>query len=208
MSGLNEIIRYFQKATFIFGRRSKISIATDFYNFCKDCYSGVSEDSKEVFNLLSALNDFLHEEKNLQNVEHELEDLLKDNNDYRLLQSIDGVSKILALRILCEIGDIKKFPSRKKLIAFAGLDPTILSSGKKNGLHFQITRKGSSYLRSSLFLAVESMIIHRCDNQITRFFYKKKSSGLPHKVAAVAACRKLLCSIYGILINNTTFKSL
>lgn len=44
-------------------------------------------------------------------------------------------------------------------------------------------------------------------NQIKDFYLKKKSSGLSHKVAAVASCRKLLCIIFGMLKNGTCFET-
>ena len=91
-------------------------------------------------------------------------------------------------------------------MAYAGLDPTILQSGKNDGLHYSITRKGNSLLRKYLYLAFENMLMHKADNAITKFYSKKKSSGLCHKAAATAACRKLLVVIWGMLRSGSFFE--
>ena len=87
-----------------------------------------------------------------------------------------------------------------------GSDPTILQSGKNDGLHYSITRKGNSFLRKYLYLAVGNMAMHKADNAITRFYSKKKSIGLCHKAAATAACRKLLVTIWGMLRSGSFFE--
>ena len=88
----------------------------------------------------------------------------------------------------------------------AGLDPTILQSGRNDGLHYSITRKGNAFLRKYLYLAVENMIMSKAPNAITEFRSKKKSSGLCNKAAATAACRKLLVTIWGMLRSGSFFE--
>ena len=78
--------------------------------------------------------------------------------------------------------------------------------GKNDGLHYSITRKGNAFLRRCLYLAVENMAMHKASNAITEFHSKKKSSGLCHKAAATAACRKLLVTIWGMLRSGTFFE--
>ena len=127
---------------------------------------------------------------------------------FQLLKTIPGFGENILLQICAEIGDYERFKTAKQLIAYCGLDPSILQSGKDDGEHYSITRKGNRILRSALFLAVSQMIKLKLDNQITRFYYKKKSSGLSHKVAAVASCRKLACCVFGMLHNGTCFETI
>lgn len=51
--------------------------------------------------------------------------------DYLLLCSIPGVGEATATTLLAEIGDIKRFPSSKQLVAFAGIDPSVFESGNE-----------------------------------------------------------------------------
>lgn len=68
-------------------------------------------------------------------------------NEYYLISSIDGIGPNLAFRILAEIGDIKRFKTREALIAYLGLDPNISQSGKLDGDHLSISKKGNKRLQ-------------------------------------------------------------
>ena len=60
----------------------------------------------------------------------------------RLLQSVPGIDYVLALTILAEVGEVKRFPNRKKFAAYAGLVPKNRDSGEKVGVHPKL-RHGS-----------------------------------------------------------------
>jgi len=144
----------------------------------------------------------------LINTINQQKDILEKDVPYKLLGTIPGFGENILLQVCAEIGDYKRFNSSKQFVAFCGLDPSILQSGKDDGEHYSITRKGNSIIRSSLYLAVSQMLMQKKDNQITKFYFKKKSSGLSHKVAAVASCRKLACCIFGMLSNGTCFETI
>lgn len=186
---------------------NQIVLATKLHEYSKLVYSGVSENDEEVNNLISLLDALNDCKRRIDLIEDKMFSLVKDDKNFKLLKTIDCVSDNLAVRLISEIGDINRFQNKSQLVAYSGLDPMILQSGKNDGKHCCITRKGSSYLRSTLYLAIETMIIFRKDNVITKFLFKKKSSGLSHKASAIAACRKLLCCIYGMLTTSTSFKA-
>jgi len=50
--------------------------------------------------------------------------------EVKLVKSIPGIGDKLAVAIVAEIGDVRQFKDAKQLVAFAGLDPGIFSSGK------------------------------------------------------------------------------
>lgn len=60
---------------------------------------------------------------------------------FDLIRSVVGIGDNLAARILAEIGDINQFDTRNKLISYAGLDPMIRQSGKKDGIHLSVSKK-------------------------------------------------------------------
>ena len=74
-------------------------------------------------------------------------------DDFRLLQTIKGVGPYIAASLIGEIQDIHNFSSSKALIAFAGLDPRIRQSGKVLNSTGRLTKRGSTYLRRSIFIA-------------------------------------------------------
>lgn len=64
--------------------------------------------------------------------------------------AIPGISCIEAGMILGEIGDIHRFSSPSKLLAFAGLDPSVYQSGNFNASHTRMSKRGSRVLRYAL----------------------------------------------------------
>jgi transposase len=73
---------------------------------------------------------------------------------YKIVQSIPGIGEKIAATIISEIGEIDRFSHPKKLVAFAGVDPSVHSSGKFTATTNRITKRGSSRLRHALYLAV------------------------------------------------------
>ncbi len=59
---------------------------------------------------------------------------------YNLLLSIPGVGELTAATIISEIGDISRFSTVKKLVAFSGLDPSVYESGKFKSSHNKISK--------------------------------------------------------------------
>ncbi len=200
------LIRAMEKADLKTGSTTKEAAAAKLIAYAKDALSGCGQDDGEVDSLLSSLEDVIHDIRALSEVTDRLVSLAKELPHFTLIASIDGIGDALAALLCAEIGDPSRFSSRNGIVAYAGLDPTILQSGKNEGLHYSITRKGNVFLRKYLYLAVENMVMRKADNAITRFCSKKKSSGLCHKAAATAACRKLLVVIWGMLRSGSCFE--
>ena len=188
------------------GGASKQTVASKLIAYAKDALSGCSPNDGEVDVLMSAMSDVKRDTEALGEVTEKLIALAKELPHFAQILSIDGTGDVLAALLCAEIGEPSRFSCRNGLVAYAGLDPTILQSGRNDGLHYSITRKGNAFLRKYLYLAVENMAIHKASNAITEFYSKKKSSGLCHKAAATAACRKLLVCIWGMLRSGTFFK--
>ena len=200
------LIRAMEKADLKTGPATKEAVAAKLIAYARDALSGCGQDDGEVDSLLSSLEDVIHDIRALGEATDRLVSLAKLLPHFAQIASIDGVGDVLAALLCAEIGEPSRFSCRNGIVAYAGLDPAILQSGRNDGLHCSITRKGNSFLRRCLYLAVENMLISKADNAITRFYSKKKSSGLCHKAAATAACRKLLVAIWGMLRSGSLFE--
>ena len=200
------IVSGLERAKVRTGAISKAAIASKLPAYAKDAMSGCPADGGEVDSLISALDDVVRDMRALDEITGRLLSLAKGLPHFVLIASIDGIGDALAALLCAEIGEPSRFACRNGIVAFAGLDPTILQSGKNDGLHYSITRKGNAFLRKYLYLAVGNMVMSKADNAITRFYSKKKSSGLCHKAAATAACRKLLVTIWGMLRSGSRFE--
>jgi len=128
---------------------------------------------------------------------------------YYLLRTIPGVGEMTAAVIIAEIGDVKFFINAKKLIAFAGLDPSVFESGTYKASKNRISKRGSNYLRKALFQATMSGICIRNKKPVNPVLYelysRKVAEGKKKMVAIIAASSKLLRIVYGIWRNNEPF---
>ncbi|WP_181213532.1 transposase, partial [Mesobacillus zeae] len=91
----------------------------------------------------------------LSKISTEIDVLAKEIEEYQIIQSIPGIGEKIAATIISEVGEIDRFNHPKKLVAFAGVDPSVYSSGKFTASVNRITKRGSSRLRHALFMAVQ-----------------------------------------------------
>ena len=120
------------------------------------------------------------------------------------ITTIPGIATILGVTILGEIGDINRFSSAKKLVAFAGLDPIVYQSGKFENKTGHISKRGSPQLRSALFLAAN--VARRNDENLKDYYDDKIERGKHHSSAVNATAAKLLRIVYWVLKNNKDYK--
>jgi len=123
--------------------------------------------------------------------------------DLKIITSIDGINKGTATTFLAEVGPIKNYRSHKKLIAYAGVDPTVYQSGKYEGAS-KISKRGNRHLRRVLWLMTVNVIQH---NEVFRsHFQKKRAEGQPFKKAVFATAHKLIRVIFTMLTHRTYFR--
>ena len=116
--------------------------------------------------------------------------------------SIPGLGDISAATILSEYGDISNFSSPNKMLAFAGLEPSIIESGtlQSNG---KMVKHGSGHLRYVIMNAAISIL--RFSPAFYDYYLKKRSEGKCHRVALSHVCKKLIRVIYSLEKYNNDF---
>lgn len=92
--------------------------------------------------------------------------------------------------------------SPNKMLAFAGLEPSIIQSGtiENNG---KMVKHGSGHLRYPIMNT--AMIILRYSQTFYDYYHKKRSESKCHRVALFHVCKKLLRVIYTLEKNNMDF---
>lgn len=133
-------------------------------------------------------------------IDKQISTIIKDLNPRML--SIPGIGEISAATILAEYGDINNFSSSNKMLAFAGLEPSIIQSGtlEHNG---KMVKHGSGHLRYVLMNT--AMIILRYSPTFYDYYLKKRSEGKCHRVALSHVAKKLIRVIYTLEKNNIDF---
>lgn len=123
--------------------------------------------------------------------------MAKDIPEIKYLDSIPGISTLLACQILAEIGNIERFSKAKALVAFAGLDSSTLESGESRHSSGKISKRGSPYLRYYLFHAARAAI--RSDPELREYYLKKEKEGKHYFIRLAAVSRKLLLRIHRVI---------
>ncbi len=116
--------------------------------------------------------------------------------------SIPGLGDLSAATILSEYGDISNFSSPNKMLAFAGLEPSIIESGtlQSNG---KMVKHGSGHLRYVIMNTAASIL--RYSPAFYDYYLKKRSEGKCHRVALSHVCKKLIRVIYSLEKYNNDF---
>ncbi|MEK5358196.1 IS110 family transposase [Paenibacillus sp. FSL L8-0709] len=148
----------------------------------------------------------LQYQDHLSDLDKSIETLAEELLEYDLIQSIPGIGTKIAATILAEIGEIDRFDHAKKLVAFAGVDPSVFASGKFVATQNRITKHGSRRLRTALYQAVRCGIRSNRNKKLRAYYDKKRAEGKLFKVAVIACVNKLIHWIFAILTSKEAFR--
>lgn len=117
--------------------------------------------------------------------------------EYPIVMQMFGVGTTFGPQLMAEIGDVRRFARKQSLVAFAGIDPAPNDSGDKYGRNSGTTKRGSPYLRKTLFNIMKCYIQNAPENEpVFQFIDKKRSEGKPYFVYMTAAANKFLRRYY------------
>jgi transposase len=122
------------------------------------------------------------------------------------LQTIPRVGRIASLTFLGAVDDVHRFASSRKLASYAGLCPTVRSSGERTE-YGAISREGRSELRA-VWVQIAHLVARDRDRSTARLrrWYSKVASHRGKKTAMVALARKLLMIAYRLLYDQTDYR--
>lgn len=145
-----------------------------------------------------------HYDMQIRRTEERIKDYVVYTPQVKLLMTIPGISYYSGLSITGEIGDIRRFSSARKLVCFAGLNPSVSQSGDKCYMG-HIAKQGDKHLRWMLNQCANVAIMH--DSTLAKIYHRiKKRRG--HNIAITAVARKMLCFIYTMLMHNIKYQAL
>ncbi len=134
-------------------------------------------------------------------VESEIKDIVSSLDS--VIMTVPGIGPSNGGMILGEIGDINRFSKSRKLLAFAGLDPSVCQSGNFSAKKTRMSKRGSSALRYALMNASHNVVKN---NKTFREYYdSKRAEGRGHYNALGHCAGKLVRVIYKMLKDNVEF---
>lgn len=117
--------------------------------------------------------------------------------EYPVVMKMYGVGPALGPQLMAEIGDVRRFYSKKALVAFAGIDAPPNDSGDVTGRHKGMSKVGASSLRRTLFLVMSVFLQNSPqDEPIYQFLDRKRAEGKPYRVYMMASANKFLRIYY------------
>lgn len=122
----------------------------------------------------------------------------------RLLRSIPGVGRVVAVTILAEVPAISAFERARDVAAFTGLTPALAESGTSVRRRGGMTREGSALLRKALYMAA-LQTVKRTNNAFHGCFHALVQRGKAKKTALVAIMHKIIRVAFGVLKHDTAF---
>lgn len=127
-----------------------------------------------------------------------MQELAKTLPEYSTVREMGGVGDVFAVKLIAEIGDIRRLHSAKALIAWAGIDPPPYESGQFIGSKRKITKRGSSTLRKVGYEVMRVLKSHPApkDDAVYNYILKKESEGKSKKHAKIAGLNKFLRIYY------------
>lgn len=143
-------------------------------------------------------------DRQIDDCEMDLRRLGAEHQYIPLLLTIPGISWVLAYTIASELGEIERFAGPKQLVAYSGLCPRVIQSGRKD-IRGPLAKNGPAYLRWALVEAA----IHACRHPAYDAAYQRTKTRLGKqrgaKVARVEVARKLASAIWWMLTRNQAF---
>ena len=140
-------------------------------------------------------------DRQLELIESEMEDIVKSLDS--VIMSIPGIGYVNGGIILGEIGDITRFSAPKKLLAFAGLDPSVYQSGNFAAKRTRMSKRGSRALRFALMNAAHNVV--KNNKTFENYYSRKLAEGRTHYNALGHCAGKLVRIIFKMLTDDVTF---
>jgi len=140
--------------------------------------------------------------KRCERLKKEIGQMWSKGNDVKYLDSIPGITPFLAGTLLAELLPLERFRTIDQIVAFAGLDPTVKQTGGKRGHHGPLSKRGSPYLRSALFMAAFGSF---SKEPMKSLYLRYKERGLHHNAILCVLARKILRIAVALLKKRRVF---
>lgn len=178
------------------------------YNFSADKAAKIHEAARNHvavmpmtetsrFLIQQAVSQLQTTQKDLASMRDQMQSLSSTLPEYPVVMQMYGVGKNLGPQLMAEIGDVRRFHSKKALVAYAGIDAPPFQSGQYELKSRSISKRGSSSLRRTLFLVMSVILQNSPEDQpVYQFMDKKRAEGKPYKVYMMASANKFLRIYY------------
>jgi transposase len=164
--------------------------------------SGLELPEEERESVDSGLRQIEFLDSELEAVERLIAAAALKSAEVKRLMTVPGVNVICAASFMAAVGEIRRFPSTRKLVGYLGLDPKVRQSGSGPAAHGRVSKQGSVAARHALVEASWSAVRQPGPPHA---FYERIRARRGHSVAIVACARKLACLFWCLLTRSEDY---
>ncbi len=128
--------------------------------------------------------------------------------EYEALRSIPGVGPILALTILAEGGDLRRFAHHRQFLKYCGLDLAKSQSGQTRGQE-KLSKRGNARLRFAFWFAATIAVRMRENSfrdKYERYIKSDPGNADRKRKALTAVAAKMARVAYSLVKNQSTYR--
>ena len=185
-----------------YGYHYSSSKANEIHVFAREAVSAVPVSDTFLLIITQAASTLNSALENAAALHHEMKRIAEILPEYETVMNLFGVGDKTGPQLMAEIGDTRRFHSRRAITAYFGYDSENDDSGQHISKSNPITKKGNSSLRRTLFMIMVALIQHQPeDNPVYLFLDKKRSEGKHYYCYMTAAANKFL-RIYYAKVNE------
>ena len=180
--------------------------AAEVYALAKSAVVLVQKTSVTKTLVQEAANQLTAISRSVETYRSEMNKLASQLPEYPVVMEMYGVGESLGPQLMAEIGDVRRFERKQSLVAFAGVDPAPSESGDYCSRSNRTTKRGSPYLRRTLFNIMKVHLQRApADEPVFQFLNKKRAEGKSYRVALSHTAKKLIRVLFTLQTKNLVY---
>jgi len=202
--------QFIEEAWVVAGKKvSKSAVLSEFYEAARTSIGlPVAEDSMaaQMFRVILGEHQVLCRLR--ADTERQADAFLQGEPDYHRFRTIPGIGPIIALTILAEAGDLRRFAHYRQFLKFCGFDLATQQSGRFRGTS-KLSKHGNARLRYVFWLAANVAIRLRENTFRTKYerYIKRDPDNKDLKRKAyTAVATKMARVVHAVIKNGTDYR--
>ena len=186
-------------------------LVAEFYETAKESVGiPVKAGSISMRMFRTILKEYIGLAKLRRQLEKEIHQHLDSNADYQRLRTIPGIGPIVALTILSEAGDLRRFSHYRKFLKYCGFDLSTSQSGTQRGTP-QLSKRGNARLRCAFWMAARAAVAMRRNGFRKKFddYTKRDPQNVDLRRKAYSAVAAKMARVsYGLIKSGNEYRHL
>lgn len=141
-------------------------------------------------------------------IEEQANAALSDNADYRRLRQVPGIGPIIAMTVLAEAGDLRRFRHHRQFLKFCGLDLATYQSGQFRG-QTKLSKFGNARLRRAFWMAAQ-VAIRQPNNSFRakyeRYIARDRDNADLKRKALTAITAKMARTVHAVIKTGSDYR--